>query len=105
MTPDIALREKGTHNVAQPDLTNQHRAGMNKTWNAFVAICQVRAHADFPIATGFHPHRGMFHTGHYLAASKQGLVVDEGDASFHSNHFFWRVFHLFRIQRNLVAFV
>jgi len=105
MTPDNVLRGKGTHNVAQPDLTNQHRVGRNKIWNAFVAICQVRAHADFPIATDFHPHQGMFHTSHCLAASKQGLVADEGDASFDSNHFFLKVFHLFRIQRSLDAFV
>jgi hypothetical protein len=47
----------------------------------------------------------MFHTCDRLAASKQGLVVDEGDTCLNSNHVLGKVLHLFLIQWNLVAFV
>ncbi len=105
MTPGNALRGKSTHNVAQPDLTNQYCVGRDEIRDTFVAIGQVRAHADFPIAADFHPYQGMFHTGHRLAASKHGLVVNEGDTCYNSNHVLGKMLHLSRIQWNLVAFV
>ena len=105
MPPNSALRWKGTHNVAQPDLTNQYCVGRNEIRNAFISVGQMRADANLSITADFHSYQGMLNTGHCLAAPKQGLVVDEGDASFDSNHVFGKVFCLFRIQRNLAPLV
>jgi len=105
MTPGSALQGMSTHNVAQPDLTNQHCVGRNEVRNAFISVGQMRTDADFPIAADFHAYQGIFHTGHRLTASKDGLVVNEGDTRLNSNHVLGKMLHLFCIQRNLVSFV
>lgn len=105
MTPGNPLQGMSSYNVAQPDLTNQHRIGRNQVRDALVSIGQVRTDSHFPIAAGSHPYQRMLDTCDRLTASEDNPAIDECAAVHGPYHLFRKVLCLRLVQRNLVTLV
>jgi hypothetical protein len=65
----------------------------------------MRAHADLSIAADLHTRQHMLDIGNELAAAQHDGVIDEGGASFDSNHLLWKVLCLLCIKGHLFALV